>query len=54
MSNVIRDAIDCFADAPIGYGMDWAVTDDARTILVEVNDGFALGNYGVRGLHYTH
>ncbi len=51
--NVIRDAISCFEDAPVGYGMDWAVTDDARTILVEVNDGFALGNYGVRGHHYT-
>lgn len=51
--NVIRDAIHCFEDAPIGYGMDWAVTEDARTILVEVNDGFALGNYGVRGHHYT-
>ena len=49
----IKDAIQAFADAPIGYGMDWAVTADGRTILVEVNDGFALGNYGVRGHHYT-
>ena len=33
--------------------MDWAVTRDGRTILVEVNDGFALGNDGVPGHQYT-
>ena len=49
----IREALDAFSDAPIGFGMDWAVTDDGRTILIEVNDGFALGNYGVRGHDYT-
>jgi hypothetical protein len=52
-SSMICEAIDAFADAPIGYAMDWGLTSDGRTILVEVNDGFALGNYGVRGHHYT-
>lgn len=33
--------------------MDWGVTEDGRTLLVEVNDGFALGNYGVRLFEYT-
>ena len=33
--------------------MDWGVTVDGRTLLVEVNDGYALGNYGVRGHQYT-
>ena len=40
--------------------MDWGVTDTGQTLLVEVNDGFALGNYGfalgnygTKGYHYT-
>ena len=52
-ANVIVAAVKAFTSAPIGYGMDWAVTADGRTLLVEVNDGFALGNYGVRGHQYT-
>jgi hypothetical protein len=50
---VISRAISDFASSPIGYGMDWAVTQDGRTVLVEVNDGFALGNYGMSGNQYT-
>lgn len=52
-SELIQKAVDTFSDAPIGYGMDWGITTDHKTILVEVNDGFALGNYGVRGHQYT-
>ncbi len=50
---VILEAIEHFTQAPIGYAMDWGVTSDGRTLLVEVNDGFALGNYGVPGYLYT-
>lgn len=42
-----------FRSAPIACAMDWGITGDGRTILVEVNDGFALGNYGVSGSLYT-
>jgi hypothetical protein len=52
-AKVIAGAVEAFTSAPIGYGMDWAVTADGRAMLVEINDGFALGNYGVRGHHYT-
>ena len=51
--SVIVAAVDAFTSAPIGYGADWAVTDDGRTVLIEVNDGFSLGNYGVPGHLYT-
>ena len=33
--------------------MDWGVTSQGDTQLVEVNDGFALGNYGLSGGVYT-
>lgn len=42
-----------YKSAPIGYGIDWAVTDSGETLLMELNDGFSLGNYGCRGHHYT-
>ncbi|MCZ8254459.1 MAG: ATP-grasp domain-containing protein [Polaromonas sp.] len=34
------------SDCPRGYGIDFGVTDDGRTVLVEANDGWALGFYG--------
>ncbi len=52
-AEMIAEAAERYVSAPIGYGMDWAVTRDGRTILVEVNDGFALGNYGMAGHQYT-
>jgi len=37
--------IEKFYDAPSGYSLDVCVTDK-ETQLIEVNDGWALGNYG--------
>lgn len=30
--------------------MDIGVTQDGRTLIVEINDGYALGNYGLNPL----
>jgi len=49
----ISAAVSAFEDQPIGCALDWGITDRNDTILVEANDGFALGNYGVRGHQYT-
>lgn len=46
---VIENAVKEYRSAPAGYAMDFGVTDDGRTLLIEVNDGYALGSYG---LHY--
>ena len=48
--SVIDKAISCWKDAPIAYGLDIGVTRDGRT-LVEVNDGYALRNYGLSPLN---
>ena len=32
---------------PRAFAMDWGVTAEGRTLLVEINDGSSLGNYGV-------
>lgn len=46
-SEVIEQAVRDFTTAPKGYGIDFGVTDDGRTLLIEVNDGYALGSYGL-------
>ena len=50
-ASVIDEAISCWKDAPIAYGLDIGVTSDGRTLVVEVNDGYALGNYGLSPLN---
>ena len=49
--SVIDEAISCWKDAPVAYGLDIGVTRDGRTLVVEVNDGYALGNYGLSPLN---
>jgi hypothetical protein len=35
------------------YGIDFGVLDDGNTALIEWNDGFALGSYGLEKEIYT-
>ena len=41
--NVIENAVKEFSAAPAGYAIDFGITGDERTLLIEVNDGYALG-----------
>jgi hypothetical protein len=53
---VIRSAIADFAlssSALAGYGMDFGTLTDGRTVLVEVNDGYSLGSYGLSSVEYS-
>lgn len=50
---VIDAALAAFLDAPSGYGIDFAITASGQTILVEVNEGLALGCYGLPPLPYS-
>ena len=43
----VREAIAAYRSAPRGYAVDFGVDDRGRTLLVEVNDGFGLSNYGL-------
>lgn len=49
----IREAIPAFEGRPIGFAMDWGITRSGETLLIEVNDGFSLGNYGIPGYAFT-
>ena len=50
---VIENAVKEFKLAPAGYAIDFGLTDDGRTLLIEVNDGYALGCYGLFYIDYA-
>ncbi len=51
---VIKMAVADFRSAaPAGYGIDFGVLTDGRTVLVEVNDGYSLGSYGLNAVEYS-
>lgn len=43
--SIIENAIKDYVTAPHAYGIDFGVTSDGKTLLVEVNEGYALGCY---------
>lgn len=53
-TQVIRRAVESFSDGPMGYAMDFGVTADGRTVVVEVNDGYAIGAYGLQPVQYAN
>ena len=50
---VIDSAITAYTTQPMGYSIDFGVTSDGRTLLVECNAGYSLGNYGLDDITYT-
>ena len=51
--SVIDEAVAKFSSAPSGYAIDFGVTDKGETVLIEVNDGYALGCYGLLYIDYA-
>ena len=50
---VIENCIKDYKDSPLAYGIDFCVTEEGKTLLVEVNDAFALGDYGLFYIDYA-
>jgi len=44
---VIEAAINFYKSAPIAYTMDFGISDKGWTYLIECNDAFSIGNYGL-------
>ncbi len=51
---VIDAAVAAYSTAPSAYGFDFGVTATGETLLVECNDGFSLGSYGLNPLLYSY
>lgn len=50
---VVDSAVAAFSTQPAAYGIDFGVTTSGETLLVEVNDGYALGCYGLGETRYA-
>lgn len=50
---VIEDAIAHYQEAPAGYAIDFGVTSDGRTVLIEVNNTCSIGSYGLDSVYYA-
>lgn len=50
---IIDNAIKDYTTQPAGYSIDFGVTSDGRTLLIECNDGWSLGNYGLNDVTYS-
>lgn len=53
-AQVIAGAVADFGRAALaGYGIDFGVLTDGRTVLIEVNEGYALNPYGLDAMEYA-
>lgn len=43
----------CKHHMPAAYVLDMGVTADGRTLLIESNDAYAVGSYGLTGIVYA-
>jgi len=50
---VMENCMRAWKDAPVAYGLDFGVLDDGQTVLIEANDAYALGSYGLNSYDYT-
>ncbi len=50
---VIEASINDYTSKPNAFTIDFGITDDKRTLLVEVNDGYSCGAYGLASLDYA-
>lgn len=51
--NIVKAAIKKYTTSPRGYGIDFGVTDRGDTLVVEVNEGYSLGSYGIESIKYA-
>lgn len=49
LENIVKD----YEDAPNSYTIDLGVTDSGKTLLVEVNEGYSVGAYGLESTAYA-
>lgn len=50
---VVRRAIAAYSNSPVAYSLDFGVTAQGGTLLVEANDAFALGAHGIDAVAYA-
>jgi len=50
--SVVESAIRDYKNQPAAYSIDFGITSDSRTLLIEMNDAFGLSSYGLNKIAY--
>ena len=50
---VIDNAVHAYPNMPAGFALDFGVTKEGKTLLIEANDGYSLGAYGLEATLYV-
>lgn len=50
----IEETINNYSSQPIAYAIDFGITDRGETMLIEVNDGYSIGSYGLNHRDYVN
>lgn len=50
---VLQSIIDDYKDSPNAYTIDLGITDKGETYLVEINEGYSVGAYGLDPIKYA-
>jgi hypothetical protein len=53
IENVALPCVAAYKSAPVAYSLDLGITPEGRTLVVEVNDVFSLGCYGMASVPYA-
>lgn len=51
--NVVEQCIKDYTSQPVSFTLDFGVTEQGHTTLIEVNDGYAMGAYGMSPTDYA-
>ncbi|MFT3935826.1 MAG: ATP-grasp domain-containing protein [Chitinophagaceae bacterium] len=52
-ATVIEKAVATFIDSPKAYALDFGLTSDGRMLIVEANEGYSIGSYGLFYVDYA-
>jgi hypothetical protein len=50
---IIENAVASYINSPKAYALDFGLTDDGRTLVVEANEGYSIGSYGLFYVEYA-
>jgi len=51
--DTILRCIEDYKSQPAGYAIDFGITSEGKTLLIEANDGYSMGSYGLHCLDYA-
>lgn len=51
-TKIVEEVVKKLSNKLSGYAVDFGITKEGKTILIELNDGYSLGNYGLFSADY--